>query len=124
VGLMQFMPATWSWVAPEPWKSLGPLNPEAAIFVGCKYLRMLWDRFPTAVQYHRKAFSNASYNSGLGNVRKAQKRCAMKPSCRSTEWDWPMVEANLVTASRFQVETRTYVTRIRRFEKQICLHCS
>lgn len=118
-GLMQFMPGTWSGIAPEPWKSLGPLNPEAAIYVGALYLRQIWDKYPLAMVCDRKAFSNAGYNSGPGNVNRARARCALDARCNKEMWDAPNVENFLVTAPQFQKETRDYVKRIRKYEDQI-----
>jgi membrane-bound lytic murein transglycosylase F len=120
-GLMQFMPKTWEWMADDPWKGAGPADPEAAIFVGCKYMKWNWDRVETD-KYNRKALTNAAYNSGLGNVWKAQKVCRNSTKffwCDETIWDFPHVEHHLVTAPRSQEETRGYVRRIRKFEKQL-----
>lgn len=116
-GIMQFMPATWAWIAPEPWKSLGALDPHAAIWVAGRYLRTIWNIFPNTCTYDRKAFSNAGYNSGPGNVNKARRACVAP--CNRDWWDAPHVEARLVTAPRFQQETRTYVRRIRTFEQRL-----
>lgn len=118
-GMMQFMPATWLSVAPEPWKSLGPLDPEAAVYVGCKYLRQLWKLYPSSKSVHRKSLMSAGYNSGPGNIRKAQHKCAMKADCDPNQWDEPNVESNLVTAARFQLETRGYIRRIRSIFKTL-----
>lgn len=118
-GLMQFMSSTWSSVAPEPWKSLGALDPEAAIMVGGLYLRQIWDRYPTIDTYNRKAFTNAGYNSGPGNVNKAITKCKATPKCIAYCWDYPNVEATLVTKIQFQEETRNYVKRIRQFETKL-----
>lgn len=121
-GLMQFMPGTWEWMAPEEWKALGPFDPEAAIFVGCKYMAWLWGKFPDSYKWHKKALVNASYNSGLGNVYKAQKACLNSTKfffCDRTLWDWPHVEIHLVTRASSQKETRGYVARIRRFEEKL-----
>ena len=119
-GLMQFMPATWADIAPPPYKALGPLDPEAAIWVAGKYLRRIWNGYGTAADtIQRKAFTNAGYNSGPGNVNRARNRCREKLGCNPGFWDSPNVEENLVTALRFQEETRNYVRRIRRFERQI-----
>lgn len=122
-GLYQFMPATWGGFAPEPWKSLGPFEPEAAIFVGCKYLRWCYDRTPNAERRQRKALANASYNSGWGNVIKARAKCreSILPcvECNPEVWDSPNVEDYLVTCPSCREETRGYVQRIRRFETQL-----
>ena len=120
-GLMQFMPGTWDWMAPAGWKELSAFDPEAAIFVGCKYMVWLWGKFPDSHKWHRKALVNASYNSGLGNIQKAKKKCSASLIiiCCANEWDWPNVENHLVTRASSQKETRGYVARIRRFEEKL-----
>lgn len=120
LGLMQFMPATFSSVAPEPYKTLGSLDPESAIWVGCKYLRMIWKQFDVVESHERKAFVNAGYNSGPGNVMKARKKCLTIAGCNQDEWSMN-VENSLVTLPQFQSETRGYVARIRKFEKQLAI---
>jgi soluble lytic murein transglycosylase-like protein len=120
MGLMQFMPATWTWIAPEPWRSRGAMDPEAAIWVGCYYLRWNWDRLPTPVDLHHKAMVNAAYNSGIGNVIKARTKCGGKPGCDPTVWDGN-VELSLITKAAAQDETINYVRRIRKFENQLLI---
>jgi membrane-bound lytic murein transglycosylase MltF len=120
LGLMQFMPATWTSVAPEPYKSLGAMDPESAIWVGCKYLRWNWERVPTETVDDRKAFTNAAYNSGLGWTLKARQKCRSNPPCDANLWT-NNVELNLVTNPRAQEENRRYVVRIRQFEQQLLL---
>lgn len=117
-GLMQFMPSTWADVAPEPWRSRSAFDPEAAIFVGIKYLRSLWNNTPTAALMHRKAFTNSSYNAGWGNIRKARATCRTSPGCDADKWD-ANVETKLTTLPQFQQETRNYVKRIREFENHL-----
>lgn len=131
-GLMQFMPATWTDVAPEPWRSFGALNPEAAIWVGCKYLAWQFSKFKNARGLlQRKAFASAGYNSGLGNVLKARAVCRDREGyltfddrvvpmmCCPEIWDEPHVSNFLVTCPSCQIETRTYITRIRRWEQRL-----
>jgi membrane-bound lytic murein transglycosylase MltF len=121
-GMLQFMSSTWSDVAPEPWKTLGPLDPEAAIFVGARYMRQIWNRFPdVATVQQRKGFVNASYNSGMGWIFKARNACKTIHGCDASIWDAPNVEKYLLTAPRFQLETRSYVQRIRRLELNVFL---
>lgn len=131
-GLMQFMPTTWTDVAPEPWKSWGALNPEAAIYVGCKYLAWQYSKFPKAdTKLQRKAFASAGYNSGLGNVLKARAVCRDREEyltfpdrivpmkCCPEIWDAPHVSDFLVTCPSCQIETRGYIVRIRRWENRM-----
>lgn len=134
-GLMQFMPSTWIDVAPEPWRTLGPFDPEAAIFVGVKYMRWLWLKFPDAVIRQRKALSSASYNSGLGNIYKARSGCRddqcaicnatieireiiRGQGCDPEIWDYN-VNVHLVTSERSQKETINYVRNIRSWELKL-----
>jgi len=131
-GLMQFMPATWTDVAPEPWRSFGALNPEAAIYVGCKYLAWQFSKFKKAdTKLQRKAFASAGYNSGLGNVLKARAVCREREEyldfpdrvvpmmCCPEIWDAPHVSDFLVTCPSCQEETRGYIVRIRRWENRM-----
>ncbi len=117
-GAMQFMPVTWTDVAPEPWRSLGPTHPEAAIAVGCLYLRRLWNLYPAAAPRQRLALANAAYNSGPGNVKKARVRTA-GAGADPDVWDAPHVEDHLVTRPASQSETRGYVRHIRAFEVRL-----
>lgn len=117
MGLMQFMPSTWAWIAPDPWKAAGPMDPEAAIWVGCRFLRWNWDRVtgPTTT-LHRKSMVNSAYNSGLGWLIKARDRCQLP--CDRNVWD-ENVENRLVTNAAAQAENRAYVKRIRKLESQL-----
>lgn len=119
-GLMQFMPATWEWQAPSYYKALGPNNPKAAIWVGCKYLKWNLNRVPDATLDNGERLASASYNSGWGNVRKARAACKDKGGgdrgiCDREVW-YSNVEFNLVTSARSQEETIGYVKRIDRWK--------
>lgn len=118
LGLVQFMPATWSWIAPEPWKSAGPMDPESAIWVGCYFLRWNWNRIPVPDIGNRKAMVNSAYNSGLGWLQKARNKC--KPPCDNNVWD-NNVENCLITNKAAQLENKNYVRRIRKFERQLLM---
>jgi len=61
VGLTQFMPKTWEWIAGN---DRSPFCPKHAIWAQAKYMRYLVDRVGSV----RKAL--AAYNWGEGNVRK------------------------------------------------------
>lgn len=118
LGLMQFMPNTWTWIAPEPWRSRGALDPEAAIWVGIYFLRWNWDRLPVPTNLNRKAMVNAAYNSGLGNIQKARTKCAGRPGCDQDTWDGN-VEDSLVTNPAAQKETIGYIQHIRKYEAEL-----
>ncbi len=119
-GLMQFMPGTWEWQARGLWKGRGAFDPESAIFVGCKYLRWIYNRLKSVpCKEEKKAMTNAGYNSGPGNIDKARKRCRGDALLCSDEIWTANVERSLVTNPRAQEETKSYVRRIRRFEKAL-----
>lgn len=81
-GLMQLMPATA--------KELGVTDvydPEQNIRAGTKYLKQMydnWEEIPDTIQ--RIKFAMASYNSGLGHVKDAQK-LAKKFNKDTLSWD-------------------------------------
>lgn len=81
-GLMQLMPATA--------KELGVVDandPAQNIKAGIKYLKRMydyWDKIPDSIQ--RIKFAMASYNSGYGHVKDAQK-LAIKFKKDSLSWD-------------------------------------
>ena len=122
-GIMQFMPGTWEWQAPAAYKVLGPNNPKAAIWVGCKYLRWNLDLVvPAATLPNGERLASASYNSGWGNIRKARAQCrdlggGDKQICDANVW-YDNVEKRLVTSKASRKETRTYVERIDRWKKR------
>lgn len=77
VGLMQFMPGTWSWAWKkmrakglvgddyEPWIR----NPEDSIFAGCWYDRWLYGRYGEIPDDNERwKFALAAYNCGRGNL--------------------------------------------------------
>lgn len=120
-GIMQFMPGTWEWMAPSYYRALGPNNPKAAIWVGCKYLRWNLDRVvPPADISDGERLASASYNSGWGNIRKARASCkdfggGDPQICDRNVW-YGNVALRLVTGRASKKETRTYVERIDRWK--------
>ena len=76
VGIAQFMPATWKEQAPRAgYPHATRTDPEASIFAGAHYMRWLrgqwsWPR----PEIDRHCLALASYNSGLGDILKAQRR--------------------------------------------------
>ncbi len=62
-GLAQFMDPTW-----EEWGEGDPFNPEQSIKAQARYMRWLLERFDGQESQIEKAL--ASYNWGIGNVRK------------------------------------------------------
>ena len=95
-GLMQIMPSTAKWLGKDP-KLL--IRPEDNIALGCYYDRKLYGVWKEREGGNRLAFMLASYNAGLGNVRKARRR-ATDPNT------WEGIRPYLPR------ETRAYVPRI------------
>jgi soluble lytic murein transglycosylase-like protein len=92
LGLMQFMPATWS-----EWGSGEPTDPEASLDAGVQYMQWLIEQFNSAAE--PIALALAAYNHGIGNVR--QKINA------SGRTDWAGIKPFL------PAETQAYVERIK-----------
>ena len=97
-GLMQIMPSTARWLGKDPALLV---RPEDNIALGCYYDRKLYDVWKERGGWDRLAFMFASYNAGLGNVRKARRRAA-DPNT------WKGIRPHLPE------ETREYVPRISR----------
>lgn len=93
-GLMQLMPAT-----AEELGVTDPSDPVQSIRGGADYLHQLWGQFesiPDSVQ--RLKFTMASYNTGYGHVRDAQ-RLAGKRGLDSLMWDGNVAETLLGLSS-------------------------
>lgn len=70
-GLMQIMPGTARELRVDPFR------PRAAIWAALKYDRRLWRQFTDPrPAWDRLAFAYMSYNAGLGNVLKFQRRAS------------------------------------------------
>lgn len=114
-GLAQFMPGTWREVAAE--MGLGArtaFDPWAAIDAGAYYMAKQ-RRFPDWRQWldpERHKMSQAAYNAGAGNIRKALRLCPGQ--------SWSVVARCLpaVTGKHAQ-ETITYVDRIAEWQRQL-----
>lgn len=61
LGLMQFMPATWHDIG---WPGEDPMNPEASIRAGCRYMATLEQ------MTGRLDLALAAYNWGIGHILK------------------------------------------------------
>jgi len=109
VGISQMMRGTWYQWAPEAgYKGKRRTDPEASINVGAVYMAYLinewsWPR-PVADRY---CLAMASYNAGLGNILKAQKRMG-DPSLYAEI----IVGLPHITGEKNSNETITYVSRI------------
>ena len=116
---MQVMPGTWAGIAPK----LGVTSPwlvKDNIQAGIYYDARMWAIWKAPrPQEERIAFTLASYNSGAGNIMKAQRLVAVGTS--SNEWVPVAARLHLVTG-RNADETRGYVTRIRRLFQAMARH--
>lgn len=104
MGLMQLMPVTAKWLAPQvgrpvPRGSDGILDPEFNVDVGTYYLGTLIKRYGGS-----ETLALAAYNSGPSNVDRWRKE---NPG---------LAPDALVRAAAFE-ETRTYVSRVRRYRR-------
>lgn len=116
MGIAQFMPATWREVLPQ--LQIGQASAyevRPAIDGGALYMAQL-RRFPDWRGWadpRRHEMSQASYNAGPGNVRKALRLC---PSAIT----WAGVATCLpAVTGRHAQETITYVSRIAQWQRQM-----
>lgn len=120
-GLCQFMPATWAEVARRLPGRLGaepPEHPIASIHAAGAYMRQLRRSWTASrPDWERQRLAWGSYNTGLGNMLKAQRACKVTPECPpSLCRDWPEIAAALPSVTgRHALETQTYVVRIERW---------
>lgn len=78
LGIAQFMPGTWKEVAGQLGyaKSVTPKNPTLAIKAGAYYMARLRKSWKAKrPEIHRHSLALASYNAGMGNLLKAQRKC-------------------------------------------------
>lgn len=103
-GLCQFMDATWEEETSELRLRASPFNPVASALVSAKYNSKLirtWERYQGLQDLLQ--FAQASYNAGIGNMRKFFSTCPH-----------PVVTwADMIQCVPFR-ETREYVTRIQK----------
>lgn len=113
-GLAQFMPGTWNDVASQMGVT-GTPHDDTAIEAGAYYmakLRATWKRDRAPIDRHDLAA--ASYNAGTGNVLKAQRFCG-----DANLWAAVGECMHLVTGEKNADETKTYVTRIHRWWREM-----
>ncbi|MDC8013973.1 transglycosylase SLT domain-containing protein [Tahibacter soli] len=116
-GIAQFMPPTWDDVRAAlafPAHTT-PFDPAYAIKGAAWYLGLLrrqW-RSPRA-EDDRRRLVQASYNAGLGNVVKAQKRAG-----GATAYASIAARLHEVTGADHARETRAYVERIERIHREL-----
>ena len=115
-GLCQFMDFTWDEVAPQLMFPTGAnafapeLSIQAAAFYDAKLRRQWKTQRP---EKDRMNLTFASYNAGLGNILKSQRACdnaTLYPA---------IIECLHLITGRHSHETKTYVTRIRKWEFQM-----
>ena len=93
-GIGQFMPATWrEWRVKSGYHGHDESHPEASIFTGACYMAHLigqWRSPRPAID--RYLLAAASYNSGLGDILKAQKVAGMANSYKLIMAALPQIE--------------------------------
>lgn len=106
-GLCQIRPSTWYEQSKIMGINASPFNPRASSLVGAAYMgrQMRGWKSPRPNAEVRR-WGQGSYNYGIGNMLKAQKRA-------SGTLMWVELEPYL------PLETRTYVSRIDKWHKQI-----
>ena len=109
MGIMQFMPRTWTECTLALGLNASPYNPQASIICGGWYMaRMdrIWDRRGrTDNQVWQLAL--ASYNAGPGSILKAQARCNDAPT-----WDEIYDCLYLITGLDNSMQTVRYVVLV------------
>ena len=113
-GLCQFMPATWRDMQKQLGTDAGAFNPMLNIRAGALYMRRLRRSWHSPrPERDRHSLALASYNAGLGNLLKAQRRCDMATL-------WPEIADCLeqVTGEHSR-ETLQYVSAIWRFYRDM-----
>lgn len=111
-GVAQFMPGTWKEMVNRFGydKTSTPYDTKLAIEAGARYMRlqrMQWSS--PRPQQDRQYLAQASYNAGLGNMLKAQRKCEMAVLYSDIIKCLPMITGH------HSKETITYVERISRW---------
>ena len=110
-GIAQFMPGTWADVRRQ--MKLGAVSPHAvgpAIEAGAYYMARLRRGWSSPrPEWDRHSLALASYNAGMGNLLKAQRRCCNAVLYGQIE---PCLEQ---VTGHHSAETRGYVQRIWRW---------
>lgn len=93
-GIAQFMPKTWKeWRIKSGYPGHSAEHPEAAIFTGACYMaHLIGQWYSPRPAIDRYMLAAASYNSGLGDILKAQKVAGMAVSYRLIMQALPKVE--------------------------------
>lgn len=116
MGLSQIMPATFAEIGRKSGITGNPYAPEVNLFAGAFYMSRQRAIFKAPrPEYEKHAFACAAYNSGAGNIIKAQGLAGNPP-----EWQ-PVAEKLHLVTGRHSHETIGYVKRIRAFHKAYLL---
>lgn len=112
-GLGQFMPGTWADMSRAlGWENVSPFSAKPNIHATNLYMSRLCKNFDRRGRPAARIMElcQASYNTGIGNVLKAQRKC-------DDARDWPDIQPCLVqvTGPNNSHETTTYVSRIARW---------
>lgn len=115
-GIAQFMPGTWTQMVRElgyP-SSASPNDPEYAINAAAYYMNKLWNNWksprPNTDRYY---LALASYNAGLGNILKAQKKSGGKALYEDIIAHLPSV------TGKHAKETIGYIKQIKKYNEQL-----
>jgi membrane-bound lytic murein transglycosylase F len=118
-GLCQVMPNTFRFMTNKlNMNGARPFEAKDNIYVGVAYLAWIRDQWSSKrTNWQRMELTFASYNAGLGNVLKAQKKCG-------NSLVWSVIRSCMikVTGPDNSKQTLTYVTKIQRWysELKIC----
>lgn len=114
MGLAQLMPGTAKDLSKQIGYTIDPFNVRHSIEAGAKYmgqLRRQWRVKRPETDRHNLAL--ASYNAGLGNILKAQKRCGNVPLYND------IMKCLRQITGRYADETLNYAPKIRRVYHQL-----
>lgn len=107
MGLGQFMPGTWEQMERELGWFGSPFETGLNIQAHAYYMSKLIGQFKADRPYKDKySLALASYNAGLGNVLKAQKKGGGSLLYK------PMIDHLHLVTGNHSIETKTYVNRI------------
>ncbi|RLA83770.1 MAG: lytic transglycosylase domain-containing protein [Epsilonproteobacteria bacterium] len=106
-GIAQFMPATWKQMQREMKITATSRDPDYAILAGAYYMAKLRKSWSSPRPWKdRLKLAQASYNAGLGNILKSQKKAGGASRFQ------PIIDQLHLVTGHNSKETRTYITRI------------
>lgn len=119
-GIMQIMPFTAKEIAKElRIKHFNITDPELNINFGIFYDRKMYSVWKTVHGKERVKFMFGSYNAGLGNILRAQKKAKIR-RLPTNQWDSISKVLGEVTG-RHSIETITYVRRIDKYHYKLMI---